>query len=630
MKIRKSIAGIAAAGLAIAGVAVASAPAANAFGPSTAGLYCDVAGISTAVANWNTTWSVNLNGSPGAASVNAGSTVSVDMTYAAGPNNGGPASKGRTQATFEVLNGATVLNTFTSAWSPDASVPGGGVFPGATLTGSFTAPTAGTYSVRVKNVLFEGYLGAGANPLPAGVLGAAVSCNGNAGPYTPSYAANNPTNNQVPFGSTALTALGPNFTYTVSGQTVAGYGRAGQIITVTDVGALFAGTISSVTVGGAAATNTLTISGGAIAGTITIPAGAGNGLQNIVVTTTAETVSKSITILADPAASPLSLAPPAGGLGTTIAVSGSSFNPNGAATLYACANTPAPCIPAGPSANTLFSGSGSVNASGAFTGSITVPSTQPAGGFPTSIKIQAGQGAGASAIVQLGTFSFVDGACDVVDDGNPATVDSCSTVQTIKAEIKAGKLSQAATQTGANPSKTAVQLKFNEDINGNGTLDAGEDINGNGTLDAALDYTQTATSSRNLTGVLNKITVTDTRGVTTQWSLTAKVSDFVSTTDITKTMPATAFSINGLTCAQSTGITGSAPVAPSSTAATAAGQAFTGANVSNDITLCQSTGATSSGGTTGGQWDVNGNVKLVVPAFQAVSQYTATMTVTLA
>ena len=242
---RKIWAGTAVAALSAASLAVA-APSAQAFGPSTDTLYCDVAGISTTVATWNTTWEVTVNGNVAGDTINVGDPLVVAMTYVAGPNNGGPASTGRTKA-VEIVDGSNaVVATGDTAWSADAAVPGGGVFPGATLTSAnLTAGLGdGTYTARIKNVLFEGYLGA-TGPLPSGVLGAAVSCNANAGPYTPTYAANNPTNNQVPFGNTAVTVVGPNAAVTsVVGQdpSVTGYVRGGTTTTFAPVTVAVSGT----------------------------------------------------------------------------------------------------------------------------------------------------------------------------------------------------------------------------------------------------------------------------------------------------------------------------------------------------------------------------------------------------
>ena len=174
----------------------------------------------------------------------------------------------------------------------------------------------------------------------------------------------------------------------------------------------------------------------------------------------------------------------------------------------------------------------------------------------------------------------------VADTGNLDT-GSCETNQAPNAAILAGVLSQSATAAPGNPNATTVEM---------GTV-------------------TTAGVSQPLSGALNPITVTDTRGGSFQWSLTGSMTNF---TTGTYSMAASQASISP-SCAAS--LAGSAP-----------GASAGGANQSlgSTVTLCTGPGIPDyTSGTTGGVWTVSAPINLTVPAFQGAGDYVAILTVTL-
>ena len=133
------------------------------------------------------------------------------------------------------------------------------------------------------------------------------------------------------------------------------------------------------------------------------------------------------------------------------------------------------------------------------------------------------------------------------------------------------------------------------------------------------------------------ITVTDNRGGSFGWSLTASMTSFsgsggnnmaASTFQASPTCtPATAATAWDYNAAGQTAIPGFDPslVAPGQSAGPAS-QSFSGA-----VTLCTKDTTINEGTqSTGGVYTVSSPLTLTVPSFQAADRYTAVMTITLA
>jgi hypothetical protein len=187
-------------------------------------------------------------------------------------------------------------------------------------------------------------------------------------------------------------------------------------------------------------------------------------------------------------------------------------------------------------------------------------------------------------------------SCTVTDPSG------CTTGQQITATVTAGTLSQQADAAGSNPSSTAIVLT---------EQDAGDKYTYAGT-----PAVTTATVAQVMEGALNPVTVTDVRGGTAGWSLTAELSGPFTEVG-TGVMPESAAKLVQVGCA---------PLAGSATRTTG-----TGGTLSNAVTLCGvDPGVDDSDGQSGGgQYEVTGAVELTVPAFQKAGEYSATLVITL-
>lgn len=195
----------------------------------------------------------------------------------------------------------------------------------------------------------------------------------------------------------------------------------------------------------------------------------------------------------------------------------------------------------------------------------------------------------------------------VAQVGNVTGPPGCDTQQLVRLDVTAGRLTQRAYATGANPSATTI----------------------------ALGTVQSPFSSTAIPGDLNSITVTDNRGGTFGWSLTAQLSDFTGIggntidnsllsidPDCSAATPANAYDY---AAPGQTVVFGFDPgqVAPGVTGGIS--QSFGGA-----VQLCtKSTTDNPTTGSTGGIYSVRAPVSLNLPAFQAADAYVALMTVTL-
>jgi hypothetical protein len=140
-----------------------------------------------------------------------------------------------------------------------------------------------------------------------------------------------------------------------------------------------------------------------------------------------------------------------------------------------------------------------------------------------------------------------------------------------------------------------------------------------------------------IAGTLNDITVSDNRGGTNGWSLTASGTAFTGVPSGTiaasnlKATPSCAAATNSTAWDYSavgkTAISGfDATLNAGGVTAGSAAQAF-----GSTVNLCtKDTTANSTTGSTGGVYNVTSSLSLTVPAFQQAARYTAVVTVTLA
>ena len=206
----------------------------------------------------------------------------------------------------------------------------------------------------------------------------------------------------------------------------------------------------------------------------------------------------------------------------------------------------------------------------------------------------------------------------------------CTTDQIVRLSVLQGQLTQrtytntTSTSGSADGSGTTTPVLGTSNANSNATS-----VN-LGTITSPL-------APAPISGTLNDITVSDTRGGSYGWSLTATLTNFTSATG--KSMakstlaatPGCAAATNGTawdySASSKTAISGfdSSLVAPGQSAGSSA-QSFSGT-----VSLCtKNTDENLTTGTTGGVYNVTSALTLTVPAFQSADRYTAIMTITLA
>ena len=205
----------------------------------------------------------------------------------------------------------------------------------------------------------------------------------------------------------------------------------------------------------------------------------------------------------------------------------------------------------------------------------------------------------------------------------------CNTKQNVNVSVLQGNLTQrayvnAAATSGSSTSSATTPVVGTVNTNSDATT-----VN-LGTITSPFAPTVIA-------GTLNDITVSDNRGGTNGWSLTATGTSFTG-------VPSGTIAASALTatpsCAAATSSTAWDYSAVGKTAisgfdaslnaggitAGSAAQAF-----GSTVNLCtKDTTANSTTGSTGGVYNVTSSLSLTVPAFQQAARYTAVVTVTLA
>lgn len=349
----------------------------------------------------------------------------------------------------------------------------------------------------------------------------------------------------------------------ITGQTGTTAARAGDTINYSVTGlaanAALTASLRDSSGGGTAegsGTGTSTDASGAGTGSIAVPAGATTGSRTVVVSDGSNSVSVPVTILGAPK---VSISPGGGGAGTAVTVTGTDWNPGSTVTVggfKALTGAPPPPATSDPVVTATAS------ATGGFTATFTVNDT-------TTAYI------GASAGALFATANWT------------ASADSCTAPAAGKCD-----LAYELTQT-VNAGALAMSR-------------------GTGSSNIAFDGVSVSTSAQTATGALPAINVTDLRGGTYGWSLTAAVTDFTG-------VPIGTIGRDALTwkpaCTAHAGATNAVAAAPGAADAKV-----------NQATLCSAPAETDG---TGGSFDASAELALAVPANQFAGTYTATLTITL-
>lgn len=648
MKIRKSLAGIAAGSLALAGLAVAVAPAAQA---ATGGPY-------------------TLTGSPvnqaGTASYVGTPTVTLTAVQTPGSTDvtvSAAISEGPTTTSFAgFADGAYRLDAYVRIdGGPQVQLTGqvgvGAVPPstvsyplGTTASSLITGLANGPHSIVLQSLVLDssgGLSGAFATQFSELQGFDAVY---NFGATTAAVVLNPPSS---PIGLTqAITVAGPSATIVSSSNQitgVTGYVRGGTGVTATLSGANWptgqaAGTFTTEfcdTTGAgcdAAVTNTLSTNGsGALSGTVSIPGATTSGLRAIKITNGASSSLTNVTVLGTRS---LTLSPASGGPGTVVTISGSDWNPSATIVKFAAINntgfyglasginggctgfnTPTVgCIAVGPNipgpnnAMTVTT----VSATGTLSGTVTVVDSATTQVEVAEKSIVSGAPANTNADLtslsqggsKLSPFTVNQDQC-TADNGNVNT-GSCSTKQNAYATVAAGNLAQQATAAAGNPDATTVVFcKTAAPATPPGGTQPGNTTN--------CQLTSQVTDTP-MFASLNPVTVTDARGGNFGWSLTATMPNL---SDGTHSISNSRVSISP-SCASVNA--NSAPGITCGTASQDFGQAAPGVTLMiKDTQVAPAPGSQTSGG----QWQVSAPLQLNVPAFQAAGQYNSTITVLL-
>jgi hypothetical protein len=199
--------------------------------------------------------------------------------------------------------------------------------------------------------------------------------------------------------------------------------------------------------------------------------------------------------------------------------------------------------------------------------------------------------------------NFLGGPEPANDECTVTNVTGCTTGQLVTTTVVAGTLSQIADVASPNPTRTTIVLREQNTSGGPRYLG-----------DTAVTVSTVPTV---MEGPLNPVTVTDVRGGSSGWSLTAEMSGpFVASSG--GLIAVGRARVVGLDCA---GVAGSATANVGS-----------GGSLSSAVTLCGvDPGVDNSSGQSGsGQYQVSGRFELEVPPFQQVGEYSGTLVITLA
>jgi hypothetical protein len=598
MKIRKSLAGVAAGSLALAGIAIAGAP--SAFAGTTSLNTLNAEPVNQAgVAVYN-----NLLTAADTATLTAtqvGADVQLTITMAAGPKAAFAAvGAGSYQYEFDIVDGSTVVlsgnqcQTDGSAATHTAvaagtSYPGiGGTSTIPALVCTVTAPALGAHSYDIRN------MNVNINNATGNVFATRTDFDANVNRSTdPAEAATSP--GYVPTSATAdwgvtssVTVLAaPSVSVTsVTGQNAfVPAARVGDTINLSLTN--MTAPITSVKHCALAATSDADAS--CVSGQLTINAGATNTSASLTVGTVSPAPGPRKVFVSNGVNTPnpsavvgflvnrtITLTPANGGAGTTTTVAGSSWNPGQNVTVDLLDG----------SNNVISSISGlTVGSFGSWTTTANAVTVTAA-----AVSVRASQTDSTSTVQSVSqNWQFLVSNCTQTPTGTP-----CSTQQVAKVTVAAGSLSQSATGTGTNTGATSIDFPS----------------------------VTTSVSPTPVTAPFNKVTVTDARGATTGWSLTAalQASGLNEINSGSGNIPSSALKFNTIGCVVVG--SGSAPLEAASAGTPVA-------SLATAQTLCTKGLTTNAGGSTSGSYDVSGNLTLTVPAFQKVASYEGTLQVTL-
>jgi hypothetical protein len=246
---------------------------------------------------------------------------------------------------------------------------------------------------------------------------------------------------------------------------------------------------------------------------------------------------------------------------------------------------------------------------------------------PTNTNVDVTSAAGANAAASTGFTVSLDQCIAYTGDLTGGA--GCATKQNVNVSVLQGNLTQrvytnAAATSGSSTSSASTPIVGTANTNSDATT-----VN-LGTITSPF-------APAVIAGTLNDITVSDNRGGTNGWSLTATGSGFtgvpsgtIAASALTAT-PSCAGATNSTAWdysnAGKVAITGfDATLNAGGVTAGSAAQAFGSA-----VNLCtKSTAVNSTTGSTGGVYNVTSSLSLTVPAFQKAARYTALVTITLA
>jgi hypothetical protein len=198
---------------------------------------------------------------------------------------------------------------------------------------------------------------------------------------------------------------------------------------------------------------------------------------------------------------------------------------------------------------------------------------------------------------------FLGGTLPADDECSVTNVTGCTTGQQVTTTVVAGTLSQFSDFAAPNPTRTTIVLR-EQSVSG-GPRYLGDTV-------VSVSTTPTV-----MEGPLNPVTVTDVRGGSAGWSLTAELSGSFAASSGGEISVGRARLV-ALACDAVTG--------------SASANVGTGGSLASAVTLCGvDPGVDNSAGQSGsGQYRVSGRFELEVPPFQQVGEYSTTLVITLA
>lgn len=218
----------------------------------------------------------------------------------------------------------------------------------------------------------------------------------------------------------------------------------------------------------------------------------------------------------------------------------------------------------------------------------------------------------------------------IAQTGDVTGPPGCKTEQVVNLSVTQGRLTQRAYTNSTPTIGSTDQSAITSPVGGTSNVNPNATTVNMGSITSPFSPTT-------IIGNLNDITVSDTRGGTFGWSLTASMTGFTGAAS--NTLPNSALKATPTCSAATVGdawdydapgqtaIAGFDPslVAPGQAAGVAA-QSFGGT-----VSLCtKNTDENLTSGSSGGVYTVKSTLSLTIPSFQAADKYTAIMTITLA